>query len=253
VRKSILIVDDDKDLRSELIDLFEGHRVEEASSGEQAIEILRRAHGIGLVILDVRMPGIRGTEVLEKIKNSDPDVKVIILTGYSSKNVAIEALKNRADDYIEKPIDISELIRSVSRLLEESDGRSRLEALGSRGKVSRARRFIEDNSLKRTFLTDVARDVCLSPKYLSRVFKKHAGMGFGAYRARVKNQRAVKLLAESGYNINQISDKLGYENAESFMRQFKKRFGCTPTEFRKKKRKGTRAAGESTKTYLKKT
>ncbi|MFA5351557.1 MAG: response regulator, partial [Candidatus Omnitrophota bacterium] len=97
----ILIVDDDDDLRSELVSLLEGYEVVEAGSGELALNILKKANEISLVILDVMMPGLNGLDVLAQIKKDNPRIKVIILTGHSSKDTAIEALKSRADDYIE--------------------------------------------------------------------------------------------------------------------------------------------------------
>ncbi len=235
--KRILIVDDNEDLRSELRSFLEDYEVQEASTGEEALRVLKNAHSIGLVILDVMMPGISGLDVLQELRRTDRSLGVIILTGHSSKDVAIDALRSHADDYIEKPIDIRRLQSAVRRILAVQDGEPDLSSLDLRGRLEQVKRFIEDNRFKKSHLTDAASAVCMSPKYLSRVFKQHIGMGFNEYKLIVKIQASKKLLSKSGYTVNQISEKLGYENAESFIRQFKKLTKTTPSLYRKNLRR----------------
>lgn len=230
----ILIVDDDAEIRSELKDFLDGYEVLEASNGPDALKILRRANEVGLVILDVMMPGLNGLDVLTEIKRMDSKLSIIILTGHSSKDVAIEALKGRADDYLEKPVGIGRLKESVDRLLGAGCAKGDIGALDLKGKIEKVKSFIERNCYKKVTLIDAAASVCLSPKYLSRIFKEVAKEGFNEYKLAIKIDRAKGLLKKSGYNINQISDKLGYENAESFIRQFKKMTGFTPTAYRNK-------------------
>lgn len=234
----ILIADDDEALRSELRECLEGYETIEAHDGEGALKLLSRANEIGLVILDVKMPGVDGLDVLTEIKKKDPDLKIIILTGHSSKDVAIEALKGRADDYLEKPVDIDNLKEAVERLLESKRGEDTVNSQGLKGKIEKVKRFMEKNWYKKITLKEAASAVYLSPKYLSRIFKGYSRGGFNDYKLSLKVNKAKDLLKKSGYNINQISEKIGYENAESFIRQFRKLTGCTPTEYRKKGRPG---------------
>lgn len=243
----LLIVDDDPDLRSELRDFLDGYEIQEASSGKEALDMLKRANQISLVLLDVMMPGLNGIDVLNEIKRTDPGLGIVIFTGHSSKDVAIEALKGHADDYIEKPLDIERMKEVIEKVLEAKRGKGDIDIAGNdiKSKIEKVKRFAERNCFKKTTLEDAAEAVCLSPKYLSRIFKEHAGKSFSAYRLQIKIQAAKELLEKSGYNINQISDRLGYENAESFIRQFKKLAHNTPTEYRnrfiiKKKRLLTR-------------
>jgi YesN/AraC family two-component response regulator len=231
----ILLVDDDGDFRSEFGDYLEDYRFTEACNGKEALEILDRPHDIDLVVLDVIMPGLRGTEVLRRIKADDPDMPVVILTGYSSKDIAVEALKGDADEYIEKPVDIGKAKEIIGRLLRETRAQGDLERDGMDGKIERVKHFLEVNYHKRVKLEDAARMVYLSSKYLSRVFKERTGMGFSEYKLRVKIGHARKLLDETGSNIDQISYELGYQNPESFIRMFKKMTGLTPTGYRNRK------------------
>lgn len=235
--EKILVVDDDADFRGELKDFLEGYDIIEASDGVEAINSLAHANEIALVILDVNLPGVIGTEVLRQIKKTDPNLGIIILTGYSSKDVAIDALKGHADDYIEKPVDMDKLKEVIEKVLSVKRGESDISVCDLKGKVEKIKQFIEKNWHRKTCLKDAAGVVCLSPKYLSRIFKQSTGKNFSRYKLTIKVEKAKYLLAKTGYNVNQVSDKLGYENAESFIRQFKKIAGCTPTSYRRKKRK----------------
>ena len=230
--RKILIVDDHEDLRASLRDFLEGYNVLEAASGEEALNILRRAHDINLIILDVMMPGLSGLRVLYEVRKTDPHIGVIILTGHSSKDVAIDALKGHADDYIEKPINIAKLQEAVKKIMARLSGEPDSDSLDIEGKMRKVKKFIDDNWHKKTELADAASSVYLSPKYLSRAFKQHTKIGFNEYKLKVKIKKAKELITKYGYTINQIAAKLGYENSESFFRQFKKITGFAPTYYR---------------------
>jgi len=228
----ILVVDDDHAFREELTICLEDYSIVEAGSGDEAIDILSRPNEIDLVILDVKLPGRPGTEVLTEIKRRQPHLGVIMLTGHSSKNVAIASLKGDADDYIEKPVEIEKLLKSIYRLLHESDAPGVSYSPDADGKIEHVKDFLERNYDKRVTLREAAELVFLSPKYLSRLFKQKTGAGFNQYRLDKKMKRAKRILAETGLTVNEISYRLGYQNMESFIRMFKKSVGMTPTEYR---------------------
>lgn len=240
----ILIVDDDRELREELRDIFDGYEVAEASSGEEAIAILKRANEIGLMLLDVKMSGLSGIDTLSMLKKTDPNLHVIIMTGQGSKDIAIEALKAHADDFIEKPIDPEEVAELAEDVFGRLDyGPALPDGADINAKIKKVESFVKRNCFKKTTLTDAARSVSLSSKYLSRIFKEKTKKSFSQFKIRIKIDKAKELLAKHNYNVNQISEKLGYENAESFIRQFKKLTGKTPTAFRKKLWKKKRRRG----------
>jgi len=226
----ILLVDDDAVLREEFKDFFEEHGVAEAFSGEQALQILSRPHQIDVVVLDVRMSGMNGIEVLEKIKKIAPDIRVIILTGYGSKDTAVEALRGRADDYLEKPLHPE----TVKRILERHLEAKQRAAYGNRieDKVARIKDFLSRNVCKNVTLSDAAEIVSVSPKYLSRAFQEYAKIGFSDYKVSLRMKEAKQLLKKNTHTVGQISDALGYQNMESFIRQFKKLEKVTPASFR---------------------
>ena len=231
---NILLVDDDKEFREELRDYLHEYGVLEASSGEDALQVLKKPNEVDLVIMDVMMPGMRGTEVLKKIKIMYPDMGIIMLTGYSSVDLAVESFKEHADDYLEKPLKIDKVKNIIEGLLDKKCAKDGIDADSNEGKINLAKQFIRRNYQKKLTLADLAQKTCLSPKYFSRFFRKHAGMGYNEYKIKLKMEEAKSLLNKTSCNINQVSDKLGYENTESFIRQFKKLTGRTPVEYRVK-------------------
>lgn len=120
--KEILLVDDEesilKSLRKDLMQ--ENYKVTTAASGEEAITNLQ-ANRFDLVVTDLVMPGVDGIKVLQEAKERNPDVIVIILTGYGDMTSAIEALRLGADDYLLKPCDTDELLMRITRCLEKQE------------------------------------------------------------------------------------------------------------------------------------
>lgn len=122
----ILVVDDEMGPRESLkMILNPYYHVLTADRGSQAIEMLRR-YPIDLVTLDLKMPGFTGINVLEKVKQHDPDIEAIIITGYGSLDTAIEGLRLGAFDYISKPFDVNHILSLVRRGLERRQAKARL-------------------------------------------------------------------------------------------------------------------------------
>lgn len=106
----ILIVDDELIMRESLAGWLErdGHFVKTASSGENALEMLKQMR-FDILLVDIKMEGISGLDVLRQVKENDPDVAVVMITAYGSIATAIEAMKDGAYDYLLKPFDPGEL------------------------------------------------------------------------------------------------------------------------------------------------
>src|SRR5262245_16633745 len=112
--KKILIVDDEEGIRESLkLILSDHYELILTDSGEQALECLKNDKGIDVVLLDIKMPRVNGLEVLPKIKQSYPDKRVIIVTGYKSVETASEAAKLGVDGYIVKPFKNQEILKAV--------------------------------------------------------------------------------------------------------------------------------------------
>ncbi|MGQ9629526.1 MAG: response regulator [bacterium] len=116
----ILIVDDERSVRDVLSDVLkgDGHFLALAEAGEEALQLIR-SQEFDLAILDIRLPGMDGMELLQEIKSLWPDTEAIIVTGYASVETAVQALRFEAYDYITKPfVNLKEISLAVDRALE---------------------------------------------------------------------------------------------------------------------------------------
>jgi len=115
----ILIVDDELIMRESLGGWLErdGHHVEKVGSGEEALESIKHTR-FDIILLDIKMEGISGMDVLKKVKESDPETEIIMITAYGSISSAIEAMKAGAYDYLLKPFDPNELGLLIDKVIK---------------------------------------------------------------------------------------------------------------------------------------
>jgi DNA-binding NtrC family response regulator len=132
-KEKILIVDDEYLIRWSLAENLkeEGFRCSTAETGEEAVEMFR-AESPDLVLLDIKLPGIDGIEVLERIKETDPEVPVMMITATSQVEVAVQAMKLGAYDYINKPFDLTEIRIKARHALENNQLKQEVEFLRKR-------------------------------------------------------------------------------------------------------------------------
>jgi len=115
----ILIVDDDDQLRKSFTKLLreEGYHVESTASGEEGLQMVRSSSP-DVVVLDVRLPGMNGLETFKVLHAADPKLPVIFMTAFSTTETAIEATKMGAFDYVLKPFDIPDMLKTIRQALE---------------------------------------------------------------------------------------------------------------------------------------
>ena len=126
----ILIADDEEGIRFAMRETLaeEGYEIEEAADGQEAVEIFCPDR-FDLIILDYRMPNLDGLEALKEIRRQDPEVPILFVTAYGSKDLAMEALREGAYDYFTKPFDVDEIRVVVRRAMEKRTLRRRVQIL----------------------------------------------------------------------------------------------------------------------------
>src|SRR3989441_6264338 len=132
-RAKVMVVEDDPDIRK-ILELFlteKAFRVKSAESASQALEMLAE-EPIDLILSDVRMPGMSGLDLLRHLKERDPDIQLVLMSGYSSVKDAVEAIRLGAADYVEKPIDFRRLERVLQTVLEKRQLQHRTRILEQR-------------------------------------------------------------------------------------------------------------------------
>jgi DNA-binding response OmpR family regulator len=130
MKSSILIVDDEPIARKSLTDILrlEGFIVASAPNGQAAVEYVR-THHIDLMVVDLRMPGMDGLEVVQVVNQISPDTEIILLTAFASTETAIQALRLRIHDYLQKPAPPAQIVASVKKGLDRRA--VRVQAKGS--------------------------------------------------------------------------------------------------------------------------
>src|SRR3989338_4901619 len=98
----------------------QGYQVVTAMNGREGLERVKRDR-FQLVITDVKMPGMDGVEVLQEIKKLDPDLEVIMTTGFGTIETAVAAMKKGAYDFIQKPFNLNEVTNLIEKVLERSE------------------------------------------------------------------------------------------------------------------------------------
>jgi DNA-binding NtrC family response regulator len=117
----ILLIDDEKQFVGILAERlkFRGFNVRTALSGEEGLETLME-EAADVVILDIRMPGKNGIQILKEIKQMSPQTEVILLTGHASVETAIDGVKHGAFSYLVKPTDLAGLLDTINQAAERS-------------------------------------------------------------------------------------------------------------------------------------
>lgn len=131
---SLLIVDDEPIIRDLCARALKGFRIIQANDGQEAAELIEQ-EPIDVVLTDVMMPRLNGLDLLRQIKETTPDQIVILMTGYTEKEVILQALKAGADDFISKPLNLLQLRTTVDKVLEKRNLRKQLTSLQQADKL----------------------------------------------------------------------------------------------------------------------
>lgn len=120
MNENILVVDDDTELRKVLSSILSeaGYAVETVENGKQAIRVSEKKR-VDLALIDIKLPDMEGTELLHRLKEKQPHIVMIIITGFPTLENAMGAVNEGADGYILKPFDIPKLLETIRKHLNK--------------------------------------------------------------------------------------------------------------------------------------
>jgi len=156
MKPNILVVDDEDVARQSLLEILklEGFNVSAVAQGAAAVEYVR-THPTDLMIVDLRMPGMNGLDVIQAVNQLSPDTEVILLTAYSSTDSAIQALRLRVHDYLTKPAAPGQVLASVKKGLARRQ--ARLQARLGAGEAAAGSEAVREYRLKDGTRVDLSR------------------------------------------------------------------------------------------------
>jgi two-component system nitrogen regulation response regulator NtrX len=119
---NILIIDDEKAIRKTLSEIlsYEGYKIDEAGDGEEGLKRFKEK-SFDVVLCDIKMPKLDGLEFLDKARDANPDVPVIMISGHGTIETAVEAVKKGAYDYISKPPDLNRLLITIRNAMDKTN------------------------------------------------------------------------------------------------------------------------------------
>lgn len=223
-----------------------------AAEAKQTLE----STAVDILLLDIEMPGENGISLLRWVRAQGLACECIFLTCHANFEYAKEAVKLGCQDYILMPARAEEVGGSVqkvvARILHNKDA-MRLQEYGkqwvdqqkadvleqqcggrkSRGDIAAdARAYIMSNLCSGALsVNDVAAHCCLTPIYMSRVFKQEMGASMSQFIIRERMLLAKQLLEEEGLSANVVAEKVGYPSYPHFSTMFKKHFGYSPSKY----------------------
>ncbi len=212
-----------------------------AADGEEAVELVER-YLPDLLITDIKMPVLGGLELVERIRRTNPDLRILIVSGYSEFEYARRAIELGVDDYILKPIDVEklrEILRRIRIRLEASvgavDAEFGLDRVGVRETelAKSVEVYLQVNYQRPYSLERLAASFGCKPAYLLRLYRKVTGRTPTQDIIRLRIEKAKRLLAGHPHlEIKQVAGAVGYEDPLYFSRLFKKETGLNPSAFK---------------------
>ena len=145
----VLVVDDEDSIRKRCVRLLsrQGYQVIGVSSASAALALTeKKGAWFDLLLVDIRMSGMDGIALMEKVKAQRPAVEVIIMTGYATVETAVKAMKNGAYDYLSKPFEMDELLHLVKKVVEIKSLQQEIKELKNQLKDSREQPLVFGNS-----------------------------------------------------------------------------------------------------------
>lgn len=249
-RYTILLIEDNDDLRTfESNSLRARFIVLEADNGRDGLEMARH-HGPDLIVCDIMLPGMNGLDICRTLKSDveTSHIPLILLSARGTAAQVMEGLEAGADDYLTKPFPFQTLELKIGNLIQAREilrlRYSKSFQLESGDTIVNERDGEFLDRLKELVLTnisdpdfgvnEIAVQIGASVSVLYRKLRSLTGMTVNDFMKGLRMKKAMQLLESGAYHINEVSLIVGYESSRHFSREFKKVFGKTPNEIKRK-------------------
>lgn len=242
----IMIVDDEPKIRRGMKTLLE------EQDGFEVIGIYDNAMSSlsdmaekqpNVLITDIKMPEYSGLDLIEKIREKDKNLYIIILSGYGSFKYAQRAIRSGVYRYLTKPTNPRELIsvlreielkiEGVNRTVSKSEEKESVEV--GNLLIRKALDYIELHYAEKIGLKTLSDALYISPNYFSDLFRRHMKVKFSDFLIEYRLKKACILLKKPEYKVSEISEMVGFRDSTYFSTVFKKTYNLTPLEYKNTK------------------
>lgn len=260
MKTKIVIVDDEYLIRNLIRNCIDWDSlgieiIGEASNAHECLNLMEKSKP-DIVLTDINMPLTNGLDMSKHLLDKYPDVKVIVITGYSEFEYAKRSIRLGISDFLLKPIDDEELKDVVLRLKEKiekekaeiNEVKNIKETIGDLTEIMDVEEGYDDkcvniNQIKKYIiknissqdlsLKSVAKHFYLNSSYLSRFFKEKTNENFGEYITKTKMEIALKMLENPNFKAYEIAKRVGFDDPNYFSNWFKKYKGQSIKDYKK--------------------
>lgn len=209
--------------------------VAQAGTGLEALELAREWMP-DVVFSDIKMPEMDGIGLISRLRELNPSIFCVIVSGYSDFEYTRAAIRNHAADYLLKPVNREELAALLSRLEAQLQAREKTvvsnREAGAEQIVRNVMAYLRENYSRQIDFGALAESQAVSAPYLSRLFHAYAGVSPSRYLTAYRMEQARKLLRDSNLSVGEIAERVGYPDPFHFSRSFKNAVGISPAQYR---------------------
>ena len=242
----IMIVDDEPKIRRGMKTLLE------EQDGFEVIGIYDNAMSSlsdmaekqpNVLITDIKMPEYSGLDLIEKIREKDKNLYIIILSGYGSFKYAQRAIRSGVYRYLTKPTNPRELISVLREIELKVEGVNRTVSKSEENEsvevgnllIRKALDYIELHYAEKIGLKTLSDALYISPNYFSDLFRRHMKVKFSDFLIEYRLKKACILLKKPEYKVSEIAEMVGFRDSTYFSTVFKKTYNLTPLEYKNTK------------------
>ena len=242
----IMIVDDEPKIRRGMKTLLE------EQDGFEVIGIYDNAMSSlsdmaekqpNVLITDIKMPEYSGLDLIEKIREKDKNLYIIILSGYGSFKYAQRAIRSGVYRYLTKPTNPRELISVLREIELKIEGVNRTVSKSEENEsvevgnllIRKALDYIELHYAEKIGLKTLSDALYISPNYFSDLFRRHMKVKFSDFLIEYRLKKACILLKKPEYKGSEIAEMVGFRDSTYFSTVFKKTYNLTPLEYKNTK------------------
>lgn len=242
----ILIIDDEFDTRMVITEYLSTSSISysnvyEAVTFNKGQQLIKKLNP-NIIILEVSLPDGNGMELGEMALDWNPDISIIIVTYLQEFNLVYNSINIGFAGFLLKPFTKTEFNRIIDRIYINSLSKKSKELFQNRNKpkqhpdlanpINTAVQYIQNHYQEQIMLNEVAQSVYLSTSHFSRMFKEEMGVTFVDYLMTYRINQSKSLLKMTTLPIEVIANQVGFTSSAYFSTAFKKKEGCTPSEYR---------------------